>query len=115
VRIAAAAPFTDDGRGPSAARDACAFLPGPSSLPHQPVAAPGLPRVLVVSTTGDPATPYEAGVRVARALGGSLLTVDAVQHTAATDGHPCVDDIVADYLVGLVVPEDGARCALPTT
>src|SRR3546814_8202846 len=32
--------------------------------PVEAVTAEGAPPILVVSTTGDPATPYEAGVRV---------------------------------------------------
>ncbi|HEX4246348.1 MAG TPA: alpha/beta hydrolase [Pseudonocardia sp.] len=74
-RTLAAAPFEDDGRGPSAARDACAFWPAPpTSAAHRPNVA-GLPQVLVVSTTGDPATPYQAGVELAKALGARLLSV----------------------------------------
>ncbi|MBC3192822.1 alpha/beta fold hydrolase [Pseudonocardia sp. C8] len=111
-RATAAAPFADAGRGTSGALDTCAFLPitptGVAHLPH----APGLPPTLVISTTGDPATPYRAGVRLAEALHARLLTVEGAQHTAAAEGHPCVDDVVADYLVHLTLPPEGARCAL---
>lgn len=112
TRYREAAPFRDDGRGPSPARDACAFWPvPPTTEPALPV-VDGLPPVLVVSVTGDPATPYEAGVRLADQLGGALLSVEGNQHTVALSGVPCVDDIVTSYLVDLAVPDDGAACTI---
>ncbi|MBK6663318.1 MAG: alpha/beta hydrolase [Thermoflexaceae bacterium] len=51
--------------------------------PTSPPTATGAPPILVVSTTGDPATPYEWGVAVARQLpGAALLTFDGEGHTA---------------------------------
>lgn len=112
-RALAAAPFADPGIGVTDALDTCALWPvPPTSTPHLPV-APGLPPTLVVSTTGDPATPYAAGAALAQALGGSLLTVEGTQHTVVAGGHSCVDSIVAEYLVELTLPTAGARCILP--
>jgi len=105
------APFLDDGQPPSAALDACAFWPAPNtSSPHEPK-VPGLPPALVISTTGDPATPYQAGVNLAKALGGGLLTFDATQHTVFLQGNACVDRAGTDYLVNLTLPPAGTRCA----
>ena len=78
-------------------------------------AAPDLGRagcrpILVVSTTNDPATPYQAGVDLAKQLGGSLLTFEGTQHTVVFQGNACVDDIAAKYLVDVTVPPPGARC-----
>ncbi len=42
---------------------------------------PGLAKVLVISTTHDPATPYQPGVNLAKDLGGTLLTYEGTQHT----------------------------------
>jgi pimeloyl-ACP methyl ester carboxylesterase len=107
-----AAPFRDDGRGVVAALDPCAFWPvPPTSEPHIPQVE-GLPRPLVISVTGDPATPYQAGVDLAEALDGALLTVEADQHTAALQGNACVDDIVNAYLIDLRLPEGESRCTL---
>jgi pimeloyl-ACP methyl ester carboxylesterase len=112
TRYREVAPFRDDGRGPSAARPPCAFWPvPPTSEPALPV-VDGLPPVLVVSVTGDPATPYEAGVRLADQLGGALLSVEGNQHTVALTGVPCVDDAVTRYLIDLEVPADGASCTI---
>jgi pimeloyl-ACP methyl ester carboxylesterase len=111
-RATAVAPFRDDGRGVVAALDPCAFWPvPPTSEPHTPQVA-GLPPTLTVSVTGDPATPYQAGVDLAKALNGGLLTVEGEQHTASLRGNQCVDDIVTSYLVDLQLPADGARCTL---
>lgn len=88
----------------------CAFWPvPPSSTPHA-VSAPGLPPVLVVSTTNDPATPYQAGVDLAKQLGGALLTFNGTQHTVVFQGNACVDDYAAAYLVDLTLPPPGATC-----
>ncbi|GAA1265607.1 alpha/beta hydrolase [Pseudonocardia aurantiaca] len=105
-----AAPFRDDGRGVVAALDPCAFWPSPpTSQPHVPQVQ-GLPPTLVISTTGDPATPYQAGVDLAQSLGGSLLTFEGNQHTVALRGVTCVDDAVTRYLVDLSVPPPGIVC-----
>ena len=75
------------------------------------ITAPGTPPILVVSTTGDPATPYENGVRVADRLeSGVLLTNVGEGHTIVFQGSACVDDVAVRYLIDLDVPGDGARC-----
>lgn len=72
-----------------------------------------LPETLVVSVTGDPVTPHEGGIAMARALGGSLLTVDGKQHGAyLLGGSKCVDDVVNEYLLDLETPPADARCSL---
>jgi hypothetical protein len=64
-----------------------------------------------VSTTGDPATPYESGVRVADQLErGVLITNVGEGHTAYAQGDACVDDLVNAYLLDLALPPEGARC-----
>ena len=61
-------------------------------------------------TTRDPATPYQAGVDLARQLGGPLITYDGTQHTAVFNGDQCVDTAVVSYLVDKVSPPDGLTC-----
>jgi pimeloyl-ACP methyl ester carboxylesterase len=107
------APFMDTGR-PVAARDICEGWPVEPTLGY-PYAQniEGLPETLVVSVTGDPATPHSGGIRLAETLGASLLTVEGEQHGVAliTD-NTCVNDIVADYLISLELPAEGERCTL---
>jgi hypothetical protein len=64
-----------------------------------------------VSTTNDPATPYESGVRTAERLAtGVLVTYEGDGHTVVGNGVPCIDDLVASYVVDVEVPEDGTTC-----
>jgi hypothetical protein len=110
--IEQAAPFTTTGRGPVAAKDACAFWPvPPTTTPHRPD-VPGLPPTVVVSVTGDPATPYQAGVDLAADLGARLLRVEGNQHTAGLQGNACIDSALITYLVDGTLPGEGAQCAL---
>jgi len=88
----------------------CAMWPAEEE-PLTAVTAPGTPPILVVSTTNDPATPYEAGVRTAERLeSGVLLTYEGDGHTVVGQGVSCVDDAVVKYLVDLEPPEDGTTC-----
>ncbi|UOT01918.1 alpha/beta hydrolase [Rhodococcus opacus] len=111
VRYRQAAPFLDDGRGTgSAPLDVCAFWPAPNTGSPHTVSAPGIPPVVVVSTTEDPATPYQAGVDLAKQMNGSLVTYRGTQHTVVLDGEACVDDAVSDYLVDLAAPPADLTC-----
>jgi len=104
------APFLDDGRPNGAALDPCAFWPvRHTSEPHLPNVQ-GVPPVLVISTTNDPATPYQAGVNLAKAMQGALLTFEGTQHTVFLQGVSCVDDIGTAYLVDGELPAEGTRC-----
>ncbi len=69
----------------------------------------GAPPILVVATTGDPATPYAAAQTfLARIAGSSLLTFDSTEHTAYGSGRStCIDDFVNPYLLDLVMPPGG--------
>lgn len=88
----------------------CAFWPVPTtSEPHE-ISVEGLPQVLVISTTNDPATPYQAGVDLAEQLDARLLTFEGTQHTVAFQGNECVDAIAAQYLINLALPPPDSRC-----
>jgi TAP-like protein len=93
-----------------APQETCAFWPvPPTSQPHE-ISVKGLPPILVVSTTNDPATPYQAGVDLAKQLGGTLVTFQGTQHTVVFQGNKCIDDIAAKYLVDVTVPPPDTRC-----
>lgn len=70
--------------------------------------APGAAPIVVVGTTGDPATPYESAVRLADLLdSGVLLTREGEGHTAYLLGNnPCIKDAVTGFLVDGTVPAD---------
>lgn len=111
-RVREAAPFMSYGEFTGhAPLGTCAFWPvPPTSKPHE-IQVEGLPPVLVVSTTNDPATPYQAGVELAKQLGGTLVTFEGTQHTVVFQGNECVDDIAARYLVDLTLPPPDTRCS----
>ncbi|MBS2552147.1 alpha/beta fold hydrolase [Catenulispora sp. NL8] len=82
-----------------------------ADFPHA-VRAPGTLPILVVSSTGDPVTPYQWGVRVADTLAnGVLLTSESHGHTAyGSNGSACLDAHVDDYLVNAAPPPPGTAC-----
>jgi hypothetical protein len=110
-KIRDAAPFMNYGEFTGdAPLSTCAFWPvPPTSKPHA-VSAPGLPPTVVVSTTGDPATPYQAGVDLAKQLGGGLITFNGTQHTVVFQGNACVDGYAAAYLLDGTMPPADAKC-----
>lgn len=64
--------------------------------------------VLVIENTHDPATSYEAGVALSRALArGRLLTVNGYGHDTRS---PCTNSYVVRYLIAMHLPPRGARC-----
>lgn len=71
----------------------------------------GAPDILIVSTTGDPATPYEWGVALSQQLASAhLISFEGEGHTAYNKGNACVDSAVDDYFVSGVVPTADPRC-----
>jgi pimeloyl-ACP methyl ester carboxylesterase len=79
--------------------------------PLQATNAAGAPPIVVVSTSGDPATPYAWGVAVAKRLqSGVLVSYGGEGHTAFLGGDSCVDNAVTTYLVSLTVPANNTVC-----
>jgi pimeloyl-ACP methyl ester carboxylesterase len=78
--------------------------------PQVVVTGKGAGPILVVGTTGDPATPYDDTVKMAKALeGGVLLTVKANQHTGY-NANPCASSAVDTALITQVLPTPGTVC-----
>jgi pimeloyl-ACP methyl ester carboxylesterase len=108
------APFLDSGRPASEMHSECEAWPEQPSRPEPWITGDvDVPPTLTISVTGDPATPHQGGINLARTLKGSLLTVDAAQHGVALNGiSECVDVIVSDYLINLKTPPADARCTV---
>lgn len=88
----------------------CTQWPVASAPPPPKVVARGAPPIVVVGTTGDPATPYEWAQAMAGQLdSGVLVTYEGEGHTAY-DRSDCVRGLVDRYLSAGVVPPDGVRC-----
>ena len=91
----------------------CAGMPKPARGDKLgDVRVTGSAPILVVGTTGDPATPYAgAGAMVSRIAGAGLLTFESTEHTAYGSGRStCIDDAVDAYLLDHVMPAAGTRC-----
>jgi pimeloyl-ACP methyl ester carboxylesterase len=87
----------------------CTFWPGKRD-PYPVGAATGAPPIVVVGTTGDPATPYENTAQLAAMLGtGRVLTWEGEGHTAYPSTS-CITAAVDRYLIDLTVPAEGQRC-----
>jgi pimeloyl-ACP methyl ester carboxylesterase len=87
----------------------CALWTGKRD-PYPTGPATGAPPILVVGTTGDPATPYENTAELAGMLGtGQVLTWEGEGHTAYPNT-PCISNAVNGYLIGLTMPRSGLRC-----
>ena len=88
----------------------CAHWPVRTQQAPTPKASGAAP-ILVVGTTGDPATPYRWAEALADQLeSGVLLTFEGEGHTAYSRGTACIDDAVEAYLIDTKVPENGKRC-----
>ncbi|WP_182112975.1 MULTISPECIES: alpha/beta hydrolase [unclassified Actinotalea] len=89
----------------------CETWPFQSEAERKEIAAAGAAPILVIGTTGDPATPYEWSVALAEQLdSGVLITWEGEGHTAYGRSNACVEDAVDAYLVDGTVPEDGLEC-----
>jgi pimeloyl-ACP methyl ester carboxylesterase len=89
----------------------CTFWPVPPNAAPSALAAPGAPPIVVVGTTGDPATPVAWAQGLAAQLGsGRLLMHRGEGHTAFPAGDECLDPAIVRYLVDTVPPANGTVC-----
>ena len=73
--------------------------------------ARGAAPILVVGTTGDPATPYAWSKSLAEQLdSGQLLTWEGNGHTAYGGDASCVNDAIDAYLISATMPKKGLTC-----
>ncbi len=87
----------------------CTLWPGERD-PYPVGPAVNAPPIVVVGTTGDPATPYENTADLASMLGvGEVLTWEGEGHTAYPST-PCIVKAVDAYLIDLTAPQKDLRC-----
>ena len=97
--------------GPMLSRDDCVQWPVPPLREPAPIAAAGTGPIVVIGTTGDPATPYPWAQQLAEQLDDSvLLTFEGQGHTAYGRSGGCIEEQVDAYLVEDTVPADGLTC-----
>ena len=74
--------------------------------------AKGSDPIVVLGTSGDPATPYVWAQDLADSLDNAVLvTWEGEGHTAYTRSTDCISDPVNAYLLSGVIPEDGLTCS----
>jgi pimeloyl-ACP methyl ester carboxylesterase len=85
----------------------CAFWPDASKEEPrpEPLAAPGIPTV-VISSTADPATPYQQGVDVTGRLDdGHLISQQGGPHVVFGRGNECPDQSVTAFILEGTPPD----------
>jgi pimeloyl-ACP methyl ester carboxylesterase len=89
----------------------CVDWPYKSVRTPAPVEYTGESPIVVVGTTGDPATPVEWAASLRKQLGNaSLLTWRGEGHTAYGRSNSCIGDAVDSYLVQGKAPADNTVC-----
>ncbi|MFJ9844513.1 alpha/beta hydrolase [Kitasatospora sp. NPDC101155] len=92
----------------------CTGWPVPGKTDHPEVSAEGAAPIVVVGTTGDPATPVEGARTMAQQLGagvGVMVTLKGEGHGGYNTGNPCLKRTVDAYLLDGTVPADGTTCS----
>lgn len=86
----------------------CAFWPDATDdlTRPEPFTAEGIP-TLVLNAEADPATPIGNALNVySRLENGFLITQEGGPHVIFGYGNPCPDDIVTDFIVNGILPEE---------
>ncbi|MFJ1702631.1 alpha/beta hydrolase [Kitasatospora sp. NPDC088346] len=112
AKLKAQAPLTAKGTSPDDLLGAtCANWPFKSAEKAHTIRAEGSAPILVVGTTGDPATPYADAEKLAKGFANAtLLTREGEGHGAFGRGNACIDTALTAYLVSGTVPAAGTRC-----
>lgn len=91
----------------------CTGWPAPPTSHAHVITADASPPIVVVGSTGDPATPYSDAQALARELKhGVLLTRVGDGHTGYRSSG-CIRAHVDSYLLNLTVPANGISCPSP--
>jgi len=88
---------------------ACEHWPVPVA-PQVTIDGKGAGPIVVVGTTGDPATPLESTRGMAKALEQGRLVVNQGEGHTGYKAGTCVGAVVDQYLTDLKVPTDGTTC-----
>ena len=89
----------------------CEVWPETSTAERTPIAAEGAGPIVVIGTTGDPATPYVWSQNLADQLAdATLVTYEGEGHTAYGRSNDCITEAVDAYLLAGTVPQDGLTC-----
>lgn len=91
--------------------DVCEDWPAAPTGVRERVEVTAASPIVIVGTTGDPATPYDWAVSLSEQLAPSVLITRVGEgHTGFNKGNACVDDAVESYLLSGTAPESALRC-----
>jgi pimeloyl-ACP methyl ester carboxylesterase len=90
----------------------CENWPYPVANRPESYSAEGAPTILVIGTTGDPATPFQQSVDLAHEVlkDGFLITFEGEGHTAYGRSNECVSSAVDGFLIDGKVPSKEPVC-----
>lgn len=89
----------------------CKYWPVTATGKAETISAPGAAPILVIGTTGDPATPYKWAQALAKQLdSGVLVTWKGDGHTAYGRANECLTSAVDNYFVDGKVPASRTAC-----
>jgi len=89
----------------------CVNWPYQSDRERAEIHAEGAAPILVVGTTGDPATPYEWAMALADQLeSGVLVSYEGEGHTAYNKSNSCVNGAVESYFLDGTIPAADPKC-----
>ncbi|MCU1437211.1 MAG: peptidase [Naasia sp.] len=110
-RLVEADPIAEPGDLDTLGDVVCAEWPSSFRGDLGPVEGDGAAPIVVVGTTGDPATPYEWAEALSDQLESAvLLTYVGEGHIAYDENDPCIVGAVDAYFLEGTVPEDGLVC-----
>ncbi|MER7754379.1 alpha/beta hydrolase [Kitasatospora sp. NPDC097643] len=90
----------------------CAYWPFKTQEKPHTIRAEGAAPILVVGSTGDPATPYASAESLAKGFANAtLLTREGEGHGAFGKGNACIDQALEAYLTEGTMPAAGTRCS----
>jgi pimeloyl-ACP methyl ester carboxylesterase len=88
----------------------CAVWPAPPTRVPHPITAAGAPAILVVGTTGDPATPYQWAMHLAGELQHGIFVGRVGEDHVAYYYSACIRALDEAYLLRGTVPAAGTVC-----
>lgn len=91
----------------------CASWPFPEADKPGSYAATGAPTILVIGTTGDPATPYSQAQSLANDIldDGFLMTYNGEGHTIYGQDVKCIDRVVDKFFLTGELPATDPNCS----
>lgn len=90
----------------------CDAWPFPVATRPDSYSASGSPTIMVIGTTGDPATPFQQAVSLAHEVleNGFLVTFEGEGHTAYGRSNDCIANVVDDFLIDGKLPASEPTC-----